>query len=154
MEVVMEAVDLLKERADVQPNAIAVAGLSRGAELALITGALDPDVHAVVSIMGTYEVHGALQPDGVAWLYQGKPLPFQWIPVEQIKGPVLLLHGEQDARWPVGHSYLVADRLAAHGRPYEIIVYPGLAHNLGSEDIFFGPSLTFCLARCWARAAR
>jgi dienelactone hydrolase len=50
------------------------------------------------------------------------------IPVERINGPVLLLAGERDGSGgPVFHQ-IAADRLAAHRRPHENVVYPGAGH--------------------------
>jgi dienelactone hydrolase len=54
------------------------------------------------------------------------------IPVERINGPVLLLTGEQDGSGgPVFHQ-VAADRLAAHGRPHEHVVYPGAGHQIAA----------------------
>ena len=131
IEKVIQAVDYLRHRPDVRPEAIALLGGSRGAELALIVGALDPDVHAVIAMMGSPWVNGGYPSGGTAWLYQGRPLPFYNIPVEQINGPVLILHGEHDSVWPVDNAYLLADRLAAHGHPYELAVYAGRDHDVG-----------------------
>ena len=138
LEVVIDAADYLKNREDVQPDAVALVGFSRGAELALIVGALDPDVHAVVSFSGSPWVIGGYPEGGTAWLYQDKPLPFLVISVEQINGPVLLIHGERDTLWPVGFSYRIADRLEAHDHAYELAVYPDFGHNFysGSRDPF------------------
>jgi dienelactone hydrolase len=131
VEQVMQAVDYLKSRPDIRPEAIGLLGLSRGAELALIVGVLDPDVHAVISVMGVPWVVGGYPTGGTAWLYQGQPLPFRNIPVEQINGPVLVLHGERDIVWPVFSSYLMADRLEAQGHPYEMAVYSDRGHDVG-----------------------
>ena len=135
VEYVIRAVDYLKSRPDVRPEAITLLGLSRGAELALIVGALDPDVHAVISVMGVPWVFGGYPSGGTAWLYQGQPLPFRNIPVEQINGPVLVIHGERDTVWPVDSAYLVADRLAAHRHPYELAVYSDRGHNVGMSPL-------------------
>ena len=54
------------------------------------------------------------------------------IPVERINGPVLLLAGELDGSGgPVFHQ-IAADRLAAHGRPHEHVVYPGAGHLIAA----------------------
>jgi dienelactone hydrolase len=135
IEQVTRAVDYLRNRPDVRPEAIALLGLSRGAELALIVGALDPDVHAVISVMGVPWVVSGYPSGGTAWLYQGQPLPFHNIPVEQINGPVLLIHGERDGVWPVDHAYLLADRLAAHSHPYELAVYSDRGHDIGVSPL-------------------
>jgi uncharacterized protein len=135
IEQVIQAVDYLRNRRDVRPEAIALLGLSRGAELALIVGALDPEVHAVISVMGVPWVVGGHPSGGTAWLYQGRPLPFHNIPVEQINGPVLLIHGERDIVWPVDSSYLLADRLAAHRHPYELAVYADQGHSISVSPL-------------------
>jgi dienelactone hydrolase len=135
IETVMEAVDYLMARSDVRPEAVGLVGYSRGAELALVVGSLDPDVRAVVSAMGSPWINPGLPKvgSGEAWLYQGKPPPFAVIPVEHINGPVLLLHGEQDRLWPVAYSYMIADRLEAHSHSYELAVYSARGHDVGLD---------------------
>ena len=131
VEVVMGAVAYLQSRPDTIAAKVGLLGLSRGAELALISGVLYPAVGPVVSIMGSPWVSGSLPAGGTAWLHQGEPLPFVAIPVEQIDGPILLLHGERDSIWPVSHSYLLAERLETRGHEFELVIYPRSAHDLG-----------------------
>jgi dienelactone hydrolase len=72
------------------------------------------------------------------------------IPVERISGPVLLLSTEDDGGYsPVLHG-IAADRLAAHGRPYEHVVYPGADHLIAgppyrptTQSTSPGPGVTF-----------
>jgi len=136
LEAIMDAVDYLKGREDVRPGAIALVGYSRGAELALIVGTLDPDVRAVVSISGSPMVVPGYPEGGTAWLFQGEPLPFRVIPVEHINGPVLLIHGERDKVWPVQFSYVIASRLETHNHDYELAVYPRADHHIYEPDAF------------------
>jgi dienelactone hydrolase len=131
VEAVTAAVAYLLSRQDTRGEQVGVLGFSRGAELALISAALDPAVGPVVSVMGSPWVWGSLPPGGSAWLYEGQPLPFVVIPVEEAKGPVLLLHGQQDSIWPVSYSYFLAERLAARGHDFELVIYPRRAHDLG-----------------------
>jgi fermentation-respiration switch protein FrsA (DUF1100 family) len=43
------------------------------------------------------------------------------IPVEKIRGPVMLLSAEDDGSWPSSrYSRMVTERLAAHGHPYAV----------------------------------
>jgi dienelactone hydrolase len=137
VEGVTDAVDYLRGRADVRPNAVALVGLSRGAELALIVGALDPNVRAVISVMGSPFVNPGQTSAGLvnAWLYRGQHLSFATIPVEQINGPVLLIQGQLDRVWPVDNAYQLADRLAAQGHAYELAVYPYRGHDIGSTPV-------------------
>lgn len=139
IERVSNAVDYLKTRADVRANDVAVVGTSRGAEYALVAGALDPDIHAVVSIMGSSVVVGSLSVNEAdyrkpAWVIGGKRVPFVTIPVENINGPVLLLHAENDTTWPVTRSYEMAARLESFQRPYALTVFPSRGHSL-SESV-------------------
>lgn len=133
IEYIMEAIAYLQERNDVKDDSIGIVGFSRGAELALIVGAINAEVKAVVSIMGSNRVVGAFPSPGIAWLYQGKPLPFGFIPVEQINGPVMLMHGEQDILWSALRSYYMADRLEANEHKYELQIIPNRGHEIGNE---------------------
>jgi dienelactone hydrolase len=54
------------------------------------------------------------------------------IPVERINGPVLLLTAELDGSGGPALHQFAADRLAAHGRPYEHVVYPGAGHLIAA----------------------
>src|SRR5699024_2414512 len=67
-------------------NFIAVAGLSRGGELAMLLGAYFPDyVSAVIGYAPSSVVHGVLRVgrpgetrDATAWTWQGEALPNVW----------------------------------------------------------------------------
>ena len=130
---VSEAIAYLRDRPDTAGEKVGIVGFSRGAELALIIGVLDESAGPVVSIMTSPWVYGSPDSAGTApaWVYQGKPLPFVAIPVEEIEGPVLLLHGQEDHLWPVSFAYVVAERLAAHDHEYALVVYPHRGHELG-----------------------
>lgn len=55
----------------------------------------------------------------------------RWIPVENIRAPLLLVSGEADAIWPSNiAAERVIERLKAknHAYPYEHIEYPGAGH--------------------------
>jgi dienelactone hydrolase len=60
------------------------------------------------------------------------------IPVERISGPVLLLSTEDDAGYGPEYHRIAADRLAAHGRPFEHIVYPNAGHLVAAPP--YGPT--------------
>ena len=62
------------------------------------------------------------------------------IPVERIKGPILLVSGEDDRIWPSTlMSEMVMDRLRQNGHPYhfEHLRYKGAGHNVG---VPYGPT--------------
>jgi dienelactone hydrolase len=54
------------------------------------------------------------------------------IPVERINGLVLLLSAERDGGYGPAYHRIAADRLAAHGRPHEHVVYPGAGHLIAA----------------------
>jgi dienelactone hydrolase len=86
LEYFAQALDWL--RAQVQPKNgfVAVAGQSRGGELALLLGATYPErVSAVIGYVPSAVLHGTLRagaadeaPDSVAWTLDGQPLPHVW----------------------------------------------------------------------------
>ena len=55
------------------------------------------------------------------------------IPVERIRGPVLLLSASDDGSWPsTVHCELIKERLAQHAHPYPVVheEYPGGGHSI------------------------
>jgi dienelactone hydrolase len=53
------------------------------------------------------------------------------IPVERIRGPVLLLSAQDDRNWPsAAYSQVAADRLSDHGHRVEHRVLPGAGHSV------------------------
>ncbi len=80
VEIVGTAIDALSKRADVDPNRIAVMGLSKGGELALLAASTYPKVHAVVAdVPSPFAWQGIAQGAGPAessWTLGGKPVPY------------------------------------------------------------------------------
>jgi dienelactone hydrolase len=79
----------LKSRPSVAPGKLAVLGISRGGELALLLGATFPEVNAVVAHVPSHVVWEGVDararvggdgrfaaPGKSAWTYHGQPLPF------------------------------------------------------------------------------
>lgn len=149
---------------------LAVAGVSRGGELALLLGSHNPAFNRVIAIVPSHVVWGPVgrYKDATvsAWTRDGRPLPFVThvrepdysakpyrgtpdftadlrqtemverasIPVERIRGAVLLLSGEDDQVWPSTlMSRLAIERLAAANHPYrfEHVSFPGAGHLIG-----------------------
>ncbi|MFG1815535.1 acyl-CoA thioester hydrolase/BAAT C-terminal domain-containing protein [Kribbella sp. NPDC049174] len=123
---------------------VAVMGVSRGAEAALLLGALDDRVDAVIAVSPSAYVWGWIDGERQtsAWTWRDEPLPFvpfdrEWqpeddppsftgwyqqslkrygaeaeaarIPVERIRGEVVLVAGGDDRVWP---SVEFAERIA------------------------------------------
>jgi dipeptidyl aminopeptidase/acylaminoacyl peptidase len=50
--------------------------------------------------------------------------------VERLEAPLLLTHGEADARVPVAESRQIADKGKAQGRPVTYVEFPGQGHHI------------------------
>jgi dipeptidyl aminopeptidase/acylaminoacyl peptidase len=48
---------------------------------------------------------------------------------DQIKAPVLIIHGGGDVRVPIAHAEGMRDALTAAGKPYEWLVFPEEGHG-------------------------
>jgi len=109
---------------------IAILGVSKGAELALLTASRNPAIKAVVAGVPSNVVWAGIDmaggPVGSSWTSGGTPLPYASydfskgftsifnlynnslsgapadaeIPVEAIAGPILMISGEADTLWP------------------------------------------------------
>jgi len=53
---------------------------------------------------------------------------------EQIKKPVLILHGENDRNTSVAHALVMAEKLKQAKKSYKLKVYKGSGHDLSGED--------------------
>ncbi len=128
---------------------LVVLGTSRGSEAAFLAGIHFPDlVSAVVGMVPGNVVLCSWPPGGPAWTLHGKPLPYvsrfgptaddpeAEIPVEKIRGPVLLISAGADQVWPsTPMARAMISRLKAHGHPYADlhVDFPHAGH--GGESV-------------------
>jgi dienelactone hydrolase len=167
LEYFRSGIEWLRARPSVDPERIAVLGISKGGELSLLLGATWPQVKAVIALSPSSVVWegavrdpaksglDALRPGRSSWSLDGKPLPFlpkvasldqpeaaaATIPVEKIRGPVLLVSSRDDGMWPATvMSDRVVERLRASGfaHPVEHLHYESCAHGL--PDAWLPPS--------------
>ncbi|NBW12805.1 MAG: dienelactone hydrolase [Caulobacteraceae bacterium] len=129
IEPVGRALAWLKARPDIH-GPIAVMGISKGAELALLTASREPEIRAVVVGVPSSVVWAGIDmaggPVGSSWTANGQPLPYTHydlskgftgvfnlyndslaaapaearIAVENIHGPVMMISGQADGLWP------------------------------------------------------
>lgn len=129
IEPVARARDWLESRPG-PGEAIALLGVSKGGELALLAASRDPAIKAVVAAVPSNVIWQGIDmtgaPTGGSWTAGGVELPYapydfsqgfngvfrlyevslasapagSEIPVERIAGPVLLLSGQADGLWP------------------------------------------------------
>jgi dienelactone hydrolase len=167
---------------------LAMMGGSRGGEAALLAGATDPRIRAVVSVAGSGVMRQGIPPGDTllelltnrvpAWSQDGRSLPYlpcsvpaelaeqlasgepvelalalregladaeavaaAAIPVERIRGPVLLISAGQDKAWPSrALSQIAVERLrrADHRWPVEHLVYQEAGHAITPPP--YGPA--------------
>jgi dienelactone hydrolase len=173
LEYFAAAVAWLQRQPDVDYERVAVMGMSKGGELAILLGAHFPEVRVVIAVVPSAVVWpGFGKGTHSSWTHQGSPLSFvptptQWfktksffrtlaarpiafqhpyeealenreavelavIPVEYIRGPVLLISGSDDQVWPSAQmSRMIMQRLTAHGfpYPYEHLCCEGAGHT-------------------------
>jgi dienelactone hydrolase len=162
LEYFTSALGVLRAQPGVDPNHVLVAGHSRGGEAALLLGAYFPQlVNGVIAGVPSSVVHpGWPDQDRPAWTVRGRPLPAvspsdlglptppgkarAVIPVERIRGPILLTCGELDAVWPsCRYADAITGRLRAHQFAYPVTAlgYHDAGHLVGGLTAWYG-SLT------------
>jgi dienelactone hydrolase len=150
-----QALQWMMERPEVQPDHIAVLGTSRGGELALQLGSMYPQIHAVVAYVPANVRYPACCGQTLfpyAWTWKNQPLAFLLprlgpnssaaidaaIAVEQTRGPVMLISGDDDGVWqssPMAEA--VVDRLkrARFSYPVTHLKYSHAGHSAGRPEI-------------------
>lgn len=155
LEYFTRAARWLGRQPGVDAGALTVWGDSRGSEAALLLGAHFPSlVHAVIAGSPSSVTNPAVSlthsvpPSDPAWTLHGKPLPTASplgdpsspgnpaavIPVQKIRGPVLLLVGADDQLWSSQrYAQAIMTSLSRSHDPYphHELVFSGAGHAVG-----------------------
>jgi dipeptidyl aminopeptidase/acylaminoacyl peptidase len=126
------------------PAKLAIVGWSYGGYAALQSQVLDPDLFkAVVAIAPVTDLPGLIEDSRdfanyrVVKKFIGTgPHLREGSPVQnasKIKAPVLMFHGDVDLNVPIVQSRKMQDGLKGAGAQSELIVYPGLDHQLDNS---------------------
>jgi dienelactone hydrolase len=139
LEYFQKALQWLSTQPGVDPQRIAVVGISRGGEIALLLAADFPNlVHRAVACTTDSHVLGASPPpaSGPAWTLGGKPVPFGLLPVDKITVPTLITGGGKDEIIDSGAATKeLLDVAHAHGRPNVTgRIYPNAGHGVGCRQ--------------------
>jgi dipeptidyl aminopeptidase/acylaminoacyl peptidase len=127
------------------PARLAIVGWSYGGYAALQSSVLDPNLFkAVVAIAPVTDLNllkeeyrysnGFAQARDFigsgAHIREGSPAQN----AAAIHAPVMIFHGDLDGNVGVAQSRLMRDRLSGAGRQVELVVFPGLDHQLDDSD--------------------
>jgi fermentation-respiration switch protein FrsA (DUF1100 family) len=159
LEYFTKALGVLRVQPGVDPRHVLVMGVSRGGEAALLLGAYFPRlVNGVIAGVPSSVVNpGRPSTTQPAWTLRGRPLPAvspadfgqpnppgkprAIIPVERIRGPILLTCGELDVTWPsCAYTDAITARLSARQFAYPVTAlrYPDAGHLVGGLTAYFG----------------
>jgi dipeptidyl aminopeptidase/acylaminoacyl peptidase len=150
--VLEQGVGLLAASPYADPHRLGVFGYSRGGLAAAILATRDTRLKAAVLGGGIYDFAGAreqvvegiranmdLEAGTSAEAIRARS-PIR--DVAAIVGPVLILHGEDDANAPLAQAKALDAALTRAGKPHRLVVVPGKGHALGVDDIA-GPAVPF-----------
>ncbi|HZF95435.1 MAG TPA: S9 family peptidase [Allosphingosinicella sp.] len=127
------------------PAKLGIVGWSYGGYAALQSAVLDPSLfRAIVAIAPVADLE-ILREESRGWsdfrlardfigsgahVRAGSPAQN----ASAFRAPALLFHGDHDANVDVRHSRLMRDKLQSAGRPVELVLFPGLDHDLQDSD--------------------
>jgi dienelactone hydrolase len=145
LEYCEKALDWASTHPCIDPNRIALWGISRGAELSLILGSLLPSrFSAIAATVPSSAIYGSIQSSAPAWVYRGSPIgPNAPFPLLRLSGQIgqtresalaltpFFLEGMKD------QAAFTASRISV-----EKISCP--LHFVSGEDDQMWPSSIFC----------
>jgi len=123
-EIIAQALECLKSLSFVDPNRIGAVGFSLGGYFGFMLATRD-DVKGVVSYYGAY--HGS-PVTRVPTQYSFSDI------VNQLRAPILMLHGDQDTTIPITRANRVENLLTQGAKAFQLIVYPGVEHRFDMVD--------------------
>lgn len=122
--------DWLRARPEVGGRPVGTVGFSAGSQ-GLLLGAKHGAVRAMVVYYGGYNLRKYAK--GGQNIPAHLPLPID--AAAQVKGAVLLLHGEKDDEISFKDAEEMRDALKAAGKTVELIVYPGAYHRFDRGNV-------------------
>lgn len=153
LEYFATAARFLAKQPGVDPQRVLLWGTSRGSEAALLTASYYPDlIHGVVGSVPGSEAYGgygrSTTSSQAAWTFGGKDIPPaplsefngpnpnspEAIPVERIRGSMLLVCGGADDIWDSCENIAaIQTRLRTHHSPVRptVLSYPDAGHFVG-----------------------
>jgi dipeptidyl aminopeptidase/acylaminoacyl peptidase len=141
LNVVLDAVSLVKRLPWIDSKRLYLYGFSRGAFFAALLANRMDGIEAVILHSGAYDLNRfyqetpwfrfMLNPNG-----EENPKLISILPeVPTWHAPTLVLHGGKDALVSVQQANLLRDSLEAAHKPYRFVLYPNDGHRLPSDDV-------------------
>jgi dipeptidyl aminopeptidase/acylaminoacyl peptidase len=144
-----DAVDALVAQGVVDPQRVAISGASYGGYASLVGMTHTPGkFRCGISLVGMSDL-AALLNDAPPYWELGKPNWTSYIgdpadpaqrtamkarsplyKVDQVQGPILLMHGVHDPRVKVSQSLQMAEALRANGKPVELVLFDKAGHGV------------------------
>jgi carboxymethylenebutenolidase len=119
------AIDHLKAQSFVRADRIGVTGFCMGGRVTFLTACRNPDVKAAIPFYG-----GGIGSAAPSEHTPKAPLDY----ADQLRCPVLLFFGENDAFIPLAEVEKIKGRLAALKKTAETVVYPGAPHGFFCDE--------------------
>jgi dipeptidyl aminopeptidase/acylaminoacyl peptidase len=146
IETLIDGYERLKREPYVDPTRMGIFGYSRGAMASAILATRLDDLGAAVSAAGIYDLrkewetnpsegiranieaetgstHEALRERSALFM------------MEDLRCPLLILHGEKDENASVAQALALRDRLTELGKVFEIRIYPDRDHDIGRDNL-------------------
>jgi len=144
LKVLKEGFEKFKREPYVNRNKLGIYGFSRGGMAASLLIVQLDDIDAAVLGAGVYDFKKAHDETKIEGIRQNMELESGWteaairerssvLKMENLKCPVLILHGEKDENVPVTQAYLLRNRLTELKKEFEIKLFPGRPHGIGPE---------------------
>jgi dipeptidyl aminopeptidase/acylaminoacyl peptidase len=141
VNVVLDAVSLVKKLSWIDSKRFYVYGFSRGAFFAALLANRLEGIEGIVLHSGAYDLNqfyqetlwfrSMLNPSG-----EQNPKLISILPeVPTWHAPTLILHGGKDFLVSVHQANLLRDSLEAAKKPYRFVLYPNNGHRLPPEDV-------------------
>lgn len=144
LKVLKEGFEKFKREPYVNRNRLGIYGFSRGGMAASQLVVQLDDIDAAVLGAGIYDFKKAHDEATIEGIRRNMEIETGWteaairerssvFKMENLKCPVLILHGEKDENVPVTQAYLLRDRLTELKKEFEIKLFPDRPHGIGPE---------------------
>ena len=152
---VLRVLDAVRQRDDVDPERIAMYGVSHGGTITLLALSRGADVRAAVVQSSISDVNAMLAVDKARRILEIRNVQFNINDPEEvdrrnpikhldgIRGPLLILHGANDPLVPAIQARRLEKELRRRGVDTELEVYPGAEHNLKELESAWSDAFDF-----------